>query len=682
MASPGTTTVASAPGQDWRGFWAEEGQIWLYIGKTVLALYLAAWLAMRLQMPSPLTSMLTVLIVMNRQTGLVLAKAFYRGAGTVLGCIGGVLMVALFPQQPVLLLLAMALWAGAMAAGALLNRNLRAYTFVLAGYTVAMIVLPSVNNPAAVFDTAVWRLAEVSLGLVVASCVFDIAWPNRLHQPLQGLAQAKGEALLALLARLGAQGLGGLPTLGAELRGLGARAVALEDLRSVALFDDPSLRASDGLLRQLNQRYLAVLSALQALQRSWQGASAVQAAALDQALQPLAGLFSGARPKQPGLDQAVAAWRAGLDAGPLPCQRALQGLADAVHDYLQLAQAIDVDAGHRLPSALRRAPPAFVRVTDPLAVVLTFVRAALVMLVMGLLWIASGWSNGGTALFGIVALLCMLSAAPNPARIAGQICLGHTLAPLLALGVYSLLPSLPTFGLLVLGSLPLMLLILRIGAHPPLAPQGMALNMGVMVALAIGLSPQINPQFYLNDALGISIGAGVALLAFILIPNRSGSRGQRRRLLQLLRLQVGLAARAPLRGLQQRFDSRSHDLLLQISNLTPAGSVAARRLDQWMGQVHQVGQLLIALRQWRASQPRLGRQQRQAFDQLLDALVLLHRRPSRAQRQRALHCLASARDCFDQDAVSALLEQLHNELVQGHRALRPSLSSAEAPHAA
>lgn len=662
--------------------WREEGQVWLYIGKTLLALYLAAWLAMRLAMPSPLTCTLTVLIVMNRQTGLVLAKAFYRGLGTLLGCVGGVALVALFPQQPLLLLLAMALWAGAMAAGAMLNRNLRAYTFVLAGYTVAMIVLPSVNDPAGVFDTAIWRLAEVGLGLVVASCVFDIAWPNRLHQPLRGLSQAKGKALLGLVGKVAVQGLEDGQGLASQARALGAKAVALEDLRSVALFDDPSVRASDGMLRQLNQRYLHVLSRLQLLQRAWQRSPEQERLRLDAALRALPPGLADADPQQGDLVPAVQRWREGLAAGHAGEGPALVGFADALVDYLQLAAASDVDQGHRLPLRLRRAPPAFVRVTDPLAVLLTFTRAALVMLVMGLLWIASGWNSGSTALFGIVALLCMLSAAPQPALIARQICLGHTLAPVLALLLYSVLPILPTFGLLVLGSLPLLLLILRIGAHPPLAPLGMALNMGVMVALGLGLAPTLNPQFYLNDALAIAAGAGIALLAFILMPNLTGSRGQRRRLHRLLRLQVALAAHAPLRGLPQRFDSRMQDLLLQLGNLSAPGSVAARRLDQWMGQIHQVGQSVIGLRQWQAAQPRLAAAPRRALRELLDALAQLYRQPGPGQRQQAMAALATARQQLDAAPAQRLLAQLDVELNQGHRALCPAPIVAGAAHAA
>ena len=239
---------------------------------------------------------------------------------------------------------------------------------------------------------------------------------------------------------------------------------------------------------------------------------------------------------------------------------------------------------------------------------------------------------------------------------------------------------LPTFPLLVAGTAPLFLLILRIGAHPPLAPLGMALNMGTMVALGFGLAPAVNPQFYLNDALAIAIGAGLALLGFILVPNLTGSRGQRRRLLQLLRRQVGFAARGRLEGLRERFDSRGHDLLRQISALMPPGSAAVRRLDDWMAQVHEVGHGVIALRQWQAGQPSLAASQRRALKTVLDAVAALHGHPSGRTQHQATQALAVAWQ--EVPGARSLLSTLQDVLADGHRALRPSDVPTGVPDAA
>ncbi len=61
--------------------WAQtEGLAWVYIFKAALAAMLTLWIAMRLDMPQPRTAMTTVFVVMQPQSGMVLAKSFYRFA--------------------------------------------------------------------------------------------------------------------------------------------------------------------------------------------------------------------------------------------------------------------------------------------------------------------------------------------------------------------------------------------------------------------------------------------------------------------------------------------------------------------------------------------------------------------------------------------------------------------------
>ena len=70
------------PREPWlASFLKAEGQAWLFVAKAMLALYLALWLAMWLQLEKPSTTILTVAIVMHPQSGMVLAKSFYRALG-------------------------------------------------------------------------------------------------------------------------------------------------------------------------------------------------------------------------------------------------------------------------------------------------------------------------------------------------------------------------------------------------------------------------------------------------------------------------------------------------------------------------------------------------------------------------------------------------------------------------
>lgn len=142
---------------EWRrGFfaWARtDGVTWVYIFKVLAAAFITLWLAMRLELPQPRTAMITVFIVMQPQSGHVFAKSFYRVLGTLAGSAMMVALIAIFPQNTELFLPSLALWVGLCSAGAMRYRTFRAYGFVLAGYTAAMIGLPVLQHP----DQASWR---------------------------------------------------------------------------------------------------------------------------------------------------------------------------------------------------------------------------------------------------------------------------------------------------------------------------------------------------------------------------------------------------------------------------------------------------------------------------------------------------------------------------------------------
>jgi uncharacterized membrane protein YccC len=91
----------------------------------------------------PYWALLTVFIVSQpQQSGQVLAKSFYRIIGTVIGAAVALFLVALCAQERVLFLGGLALWIGLCTFGSQYARNWAAYSFVLSGYTVAIVGIP------------------------------------------------------------------------------------------------------------------------------------------------------------------------------------------------------------------------------------------------------------------------------------------------------------------------------------------------------------------------------------------------------------------------------------------------------------------------------------------------------------------------------------------------------------
>ncbi len=62
----------------------------------------------------------------------------------------------------------------------LLERTPRAYAFVLAGYTASLIGFPAVSDPGTVFNIAIIRLQEITIGIVCAALIHRYILPTRI----------------------------------------------------------------------------------------------------------------------------------------------------------------------------------------------------------------------------------------------------------------------------------------------------------------------------------------------------------------------------------------------------------------------------------------------------------------------------------------------------------------------
>ncbi|MET0289938.1 MAG: FUSC family protein [Pseudoxanthomonas sp.] len=593
-----------------------EGGAWLFVFKVLLSVYVAGMIAMRLGLASPSTAMITVFVVMHRQSGMVLAKAFYRALGTIVGSVAAVTMVALFPQQPLPFLLVLSIWVGLCAGGALMFRNFRSYGFVLSGYTVAIIALPAINTPTLVFELAIARVTEVLLGLLVSTAVFDVVFPVRLRNSLRTAANALLDGFLDFV-RDGTRGVLPRETMEqAHLRFV-RESMALEDLRASVVFEDPEARVRSRRMRLLNQRFMASSTRFQSLHHlinrllRQQSDDAV-AATLIQLYAPLGAVLTQRRAGQYAevtrqLDQVQAelAPRAAQLRATLPVPRLedfdggaslLQRFVDELRDLCHTAAAMQQPGlGGQLARASEHV--SFRYATDRVAVAVTALRSFLVSMGLGLAWFQSGWISGAGAMANVIAFTAILAAIPNPAITAAQITKGFVLGAVQAFFCVALvMPNLNSYVMLVAGTLPFLMVPVYLSTRPPLFGLSLGMCLGTLVPMSLALSPNFDVASFLNNAVAFVIGAILALLAFQLIPSVIGTQWQRRRLQLALRRQVTLAARAPLEGLAPRFESVSRDLFLQVINHTEPNSRESRLLLAWALAVHETGRTLIELR--------------------------------------------------------------------------------------
>jgi len=150
---------------------------WVFSGKAFAAAMLALYIALMFDLSRPYWAVSAVYIVSNPFAGATKSKALYRVLGTLLGAAAAVIFVPLFVNAPELLSLVVALWTGTLLFISMLDRSARSYVFMLAGYTLPLIALPSVSDPGAIFDVALARSEEITLGILCASFVNQIVFP-------------------------------------------------------------------------------------------------------------------------------------------------------------------------------------------------------------------------------------------------------------------------------------------------------------------------------------------------------------------------------------------------------------------------------------------------------------------------------------------------------------------------
>ncbi|WP_191485611.1 FUSC family protein [Pseudomonas sp. FEN] len=654
---------------EWRrGFfdWARsDGVTWIYIFKVLAAAFLTLWLAMRLELPQPRTAMITVFIVMQPQSGHVFAKSFYRFLGTLAGSAVMVALIALFAQYTELFLGALAIWVGLCSAGAQRNRNFRAYGFVLAGYTAAMVGLPALAHPEGAFMAAVWRVLEISLGILCSTLVSAAILPQTSSAAMRNALYQR----FGVFAGFVSAGLrGSHPQSAFETANVGfiAQAVGLEGLRSVTVFEDPHMRRRNGRLNRLNSEFMTLTTRFNALHQLLErlrgrGRGEVLAAiepgfpSLGELLDDFAGraltdadaqrLASRLADYKQGLPERVRSLRASFqqtapsEADLLDFHTAYELLyrfVEELHSYA-LTHASLADHHHER----EQWDEPYVPKTNWLAASASGIRAAFILIVLGSYWVATAWPSGVTMTLVSAATVGLSAATPNPKRMAFQMACGTLLGAVIGfVEMFFVFPWIDGFPLLCLMLAPVIVL----GAFLASRPRYAGIGLGLLIFFSIGSVPDnltvYNPYSFINDYIGMVLGMLVcaAAGAIILPPN---SRWLWRRLEQDLREQVVFAISGKLKGLGSTFESGTRDLLHQAYGLAAGQPKVQSQLLRWMFVVLEVGHAIIELRKEQAIlpvHPAYAESQpwRQSIRVMGRALVRLFIQPNASNLERGL----------------------------------------------
>ena len=513
----------------WKPFLAPSTLALKFAIKTLLAGGLALWCAFRFDLEQPQWALMTVLIVSQPLSGMVVAKGLFRLLGTLVGTAMSVLMIALFAQAPWLFLLAISLWLGLCTAASTSLRNHVSYAFVLSGYTVAIIGLPAVDQPLLVFEQAVARCTEICLGIICASAVSAILWPQRVEQNLD--KQAHATWLLGMQAARGEidprqrqpQGL---------LNAL-SKIVEVDAQRDHAWFEEEERRV---------ERWLAALAS------ALEGADPASMLALREELAQVA-----VEPQWSNDQRYLLTRCSVLLLKAVNAEKGMRAVASGeVEGRVGSAGTL---SWHR----------------DLQMALFYGARSALALLGLSVYWIYTAWPAASGAML-LAAVVCSLFANRDNAVAIGLSFLRGIVYAIPAAMLVSqwLLPQWNGFPLLCLAmGVPLFFATLGM-AVPVTAGTATSFAIHFIVLVAPRNQMDYNLATLRNSAQGVLIGVGFAVVIFRLLTLRPG--WLTRRLLAATCVDLGRLTRRPLAQAENWFGGRMADRLLRLArhaNLLP-----------------------------------------------------------------------------------------------------------------
>ncbi len=486
----------------------------------VMALYLSYCIGL----PRPFWAMTTAYVVSQPWSGAVRSKAAYRLVGTFFGSAATVYLVPRLSHSPVLMTAAMVLWVGLCLYLSVLDRTPRSYLFMLAGYTAAMIGFPSVTDPLLVFDTALARVEEITLGIVCATLVHSVVLPRDLAP--------------ALTLRLDAAARDARQWIHDTLRGLNAeqrdrdRRVLANDLTQLRLlsthlpFDTSNLRWTASSVRAMQDKIAALTPVVSAVEDRMRALQA-DGAALPEPVSALLAEISewineGPRARHetavrlraavsrltPSIDSR-SGWRDALLASLMA---RLRELVDTYDECLALRR--EIRAG--LAGAPARTPhpasaPRNVLHRDHGMALLSALAAGVAISVCCAFWIGTAWSNGATAALMAAIFSCFFASQDNPVPGIMQF-LTYTVysIPLSALYLLGIMPAIHSFEMLALSMLPAAFVLGIFIARPETAGKAMAMLFGFLGTMALHDTNTADVVSFIDTQTAQIIGVGTA----------------------------------------------------------------------------------------------------------------------------------------------------------------------------
>ncbi|WP_110670798.1 FUSC family protein [Salinicola halophilus] len=558
---------------------------WLLALRTVLAVWLALFLSMRLDLYQPAWAILAVMIVTLQPVmftggtppiGIIIGRSVARLFGTLFGAIVGLLLIALFGQQPMLYLLFSGAWLAFCMYWVILEPDeYLAYVMMLSGYTSTLVSLTAIGTGVDnIWPVALGRFSETALGIGCALLTHVAIAPRYGSRALPGalsqlLSRAAGETLACLESARPREQRDG------ELKALLDRHQQFESLRGLNRLETRRLSHFIPALDRFASDSLALITAVRELETALDRLRECEDG--ERWLEPLR---AEARPRleavetQPDAapERFIAlsdfAWEE-TEVSPRTRARA-ELVRQRLGEVLSLAQhgqrlrhALDDPASTRVKTLPRSRRPRANHNEHFVARFNAF-RVFIAFEALGLFWIHSGWHSGYLAMMLLGVFTMLFAKAPNPAAVVYQFLWG-TLAAVFFGGIllFLVMPVINGFALLAIAIAVPVTIGTLMTPHPRWSAIGMAGAITMMTLLNLHSTYTFSPTSYINGGLASVIGTVAAMFTYSLLRQRTPEQ-RIRTLMAAYWRGLGRLLSAPSLPNRARLESRLYDRLSRL----------------------------------------------------------------------------------------------------------------------
>ena len=514
--------------------------------RTALASCLALVVAWLMGLEHPQWAAMTVWAVSQPVRGMLVEKSLFRALGTLIGTLFGVVLVVVAGDNLPLLVLSLSLWIGLCVGIGNLLSGLVSYGALLSGYSATMVALLNTQQPAGqIFALGSDRMLTVMTGVLVGLLVGLIFTPRNAedHAALR-VRRTTSDILRAMAAAFAGDTT--------ETRADKAHRLLERIASAEQLFD---IKAAGSVRSHRSVRALRALVQAQVGAAYW----IRSARHLNQDEHMASALCEAARilEENAPADKVLCALEAALACSTdRATADVLRQLLDSQREHLATEGDDTGMTAIRNPVVLHR---------DWVGARQAAVRAFGLLLLIGVVWILSGWSVGAYVMLGASVMITLFSTFEAPSRVMGHIFIWQSIAALAALSCHWLLWPLATseWQLIALLS-PFILVIVPFFAHPRVASG----SLDYVMALLLLSHPVLPLERTFADSLVIATavvsGPLLAYIAFRFVWPADARRRRQHLTGMMLNELAGMARNPMAPARHQVWRVRLHHRLLKL----------------------------------------------------------------------------------------------------------------------